>query len=413
MAHVRVEGESKVSEEAVNGAKYVRQFFENASNKTFMVERIIAQGSWGFTLQIMMRSNERPNMFSMSALGTALGLQPLPSLYAPQPRPLAVSSNTTRFVLKRSLERVGENSIRREVDALDRLRGSMHIAQPSHIVDDPRWNTMMQSLEGPSLVMEWIENGLLWSFYERRAEVDEPLPNRLLWTLFLCLCRMVVALAWPPRDRGVTVRGGPELEVIPPLDPRGERPPKSRLLHCDFHGQNIMIDQLEPKEHQSVPMLKLIDFGMSRDQPQNIRNEPKELVSKTNIRAIGEVMLGLLRGNARGGPGMMDITYNEEMKRLMSYATDLDRLSRKYGAPADLVAKHQDRINNLDPEIRNLVALCVASKVEERPDIEDLLEIVERNAKNKREEDYINYKYANNESDAAIRQIIDDHIFNA
>ncbi|KAI1302766.1 hypothetical protein F5Y03DRAFT_407502 [Xylaria venustula] len=393
MEHRRVEGESKVSNEAVNGAKYVREFFGNASNKTFKVERIIAQGSWGFTLQIMVRSNTNTS-------GTAPGLRPLPSPYAPQPRRLAVSPNTTRFVLKRSLERIGEGSIRREVDALDRLRGSMHIAQPSHIVDDPRWNNLMQSLQGPSLVMEWIDNGLLWSFYERRAEVDEPLPNRLLWSLFLCY-------------RGVRLRSGPELEVIPPLNPRGERPPKSRLLHCDFHGQNIMIDRLEPKEHGSVPMLKLIDFGMSRDQPQNIPNEAKELVSKTNIRAIGEVMLGLLRGNARGGPGTMEITYKGETKSIRSYATDLDRLSRTYGAPPDLVAKHQDRINNLDPEIRSLVALCVAYKVEERPDIEDLLGIVERNAKNKKAEDYINYKYAYNESDAAIRKIIDDYIFNA
>ena len=62
----------------------------------------------------------------------------------------------------------------------------MHIVQPSHIIDDPRWNTVIQHLTGPTLVMEWIENGLLWSFYERRAEVDEPLPNRLLWAFSLC-----------------------------------------------------------------------------------------------------------------------------------------------------------------------------------------------------------------------------------
>lgn len=28
-----------------------------------------------------------------------------------------------------------------------------------------------------------------------------------------------------------------------------------------------MIDKLEPVEHKSIPMLKLIDFGMSRDLP--------------------------------------------------------------------------------------------------------------------------------------------------
>lgn len=29
----------------------------------------------------------------------------------------------------------------------------------------------------------------------------------------------------------------------------------------------VMIDKLEPVEHESIPSLKLIDFGMSRDLP--------------------------------------------------------------------------------------------------------------------------------------------------
>ncbi|TGJ86739.1 hypothetical protein E0Z10_g2055 [Xylaria hypoxylon] len=101
---------------------------------------------------------------------------------------------------------------------------------------------------------------------------------------------MVVGLAWPPRDLGRSVTGEPGLEVVPPLNEKGERPQKSRLLHGDFHGQNIMVDKLEPREHKFVPLLKLIDFGMSRDLPVR-QNEPRDLVVKTNIRAIGEVML--------------------------------------------------------------------------------------------------------------------------
>ncbi len=66
----------------------------------------------------------------------------------------------------------------------------MHIAQPSHVLDDPRWNSVIQSLKGPTLLMDWIDNGLLWTFYERRSELDEPLPNRLLWSLFLC-CKVL------------------------------------------------------------------------------------------------------------------------------------------------------------------------------------------------------------------------------
>lgn len=318
--------------------------------------------------------------------------------------------------MKRSLAEVGEKNITIEIDALDvrriRLRRSMHIAQPSHVIDDPRWNSLMGHLQGPTLLMEWIENGLLWDLYEKKAGSDEPLPNRLLWSLFLCLCRMVAGMAWPPRDFGRRADGKPILEVIPPRNQRGERPPKSRLLHGDFHGRNVMIDKLEPVEHKSIPMLKLIDFGMSRDLPVRA-NEPKDLVVKTNIRAVGEVMLGLLRGNIKGGPGIMNITYNGQPKMIESYATDLDKLSSKYRAPADVVAKHQDRIDNLDPDLRSLVALCVAVRIDDRPDIEYLQRAVERNTRDKKPSDYRNFKYANNETDAAMDRILADCIFNA
>ncbi|KAJ8132644.1 hypothetical protein O1611_g980 [Lasiodiplodia mahajangana] len=442
MANRRLEGESKVSEQVINGAKYVSQFFEKAPNRSFAVERILGQGSWGFTLQMAMKSNGTPESSSSSTASQAPGLRPLPSLPdMPSSRSLnptglppglpglnpasqpsgrlgglgssrGGTGNTKRFVLKRSLAEVGEKNITKEIDALDRLRGSIHIAQPSHVLDTPAWDQVTRSLKGPTLLMDWIENGLLWKFYERRSELDEPLPNRLLWSLFLCLCRMIVALAWPPRDLGRKAGREPELEVLPPRNARGERPPKSRLLHGDFHGQNIMIDKLESKEHRLVPMLKLIDFGMARDLPERA-NEPEDTVSKTNIRAIGEVMLGLLRGNIRGGPSMMSVMHKGQGKTINSYATDLDGLSSKYRAPAAVVSKHQDRMYNLDQDIRSLVALCVAVRVEDRPDIEDLLGAVEANARNKKPTDYRNYKYANNETDAAIQRIVQDYMFNA
>ncbi|KAI0470368.1 hypothetical protein F4859DRAFT_515893 [Xylaria cf. heliscus] len=449
MSNRGIEGESKVSEQAINGAKYIQQFFENAPDRTFTVERIIGEGSWGFTLQMMMKSSSGPDetseTSSSATLSQAPGLQPLPpvpetsppissdrnidpslepaedlilqasrlSLSGPRRRRRSSTSGAsppkkrmkiTRFVMKRSLAEVGEKSITTEIDALDRLRGCMHIAQPSRVLNSSRWNRLIRPLKGPTLLMDWIENGMLWDFYEKRSELDEPLPNRLLWSLFLCLCRIVVGLAWPPRDLGRQVRGRPTLEVIPPLNENGQRPPKSRLLH-------VMIDKLEPMEHKTIPLLKLIDFGMSRDLPVRA-NEEADLVVKTNIRAIGEVMLGLLRGNVMGGPGMMDITYNGQPQRINSFATDLDTLSSKYKAPAAIVAKHKDRIDNLDPEIRSLVAACVAVRVEDRPAIEDLLVIVERNAKNKTVDDYKNYKYPNNETDAAIKKIVEETMFN-
>ncbi|GAW14528.1 hypothetical protein ANO14919_039310 [Xylariales sp. No.14919] len=422
-------GQSSVSRQAIGDAEYVRRFFEAAPDRTFAVERIIAQGSWGYTLLMTMKTNDTPQTRPTQAPSQAPGLQPLPSLsdsfqslsisnpitrlfrpsegdpassfgrgpfgFAPQlprpPRPPRRPESVTRFVLKRSLAEVGEKNITKEIDALDRLRGYTHFAQPSHVLEDTRWQTVSQALKGPTLLMDWVENGLLWAFYEKR---------------------MVVGLAWPARDLGGRPGGASGSEVIPAPNERGERPPKSRLLHGDFHAQNIMIDTVEPTEHRFIPVLKLIDFGMSRDLPVR-PNEPEGLVVKTNIRAIGEVMLGLLRGNIKGGPGMMEITYKGETRAINSYATDLDRLSNRYRAPAYMIAQHQERIDNLDPEIRSLVALCVAVRPEDRPDIEDLLGIVEEKARNKKRDDYLSYKYSDNETEAAIRHIVERYMFDA
>jgi hypothetical protein len=50
---------------------------------------------------------------------------------------------------------------------------------------------------------------------------------------------MVVGMAWPPGDfGGGNADGSPALEVLPPVNAKGERPAKSRLLHGDFHGRN-------------------------------------------------------------------------------------------------------------------------------------------------------------------------------
>ncbi|KAI2641202.1 hypothetical protein GGS21DRAFT_362610 [Xylaria nigripes] len=385
--HGDIQNEMSVSSQAAVEARFLKQFFEAIPHNRFTTEKLIGQGSWGFTLQMLMRSADRSG--------------PVPTV------------KLTRFVMKRSLASVGEKNILTEIDALNRLRGSMHIAQPSHILDSPRWNRAVASLKGPVLLMDWIENGLLCDFTKKNAESNEPLPNRLLWFLFLCLCRMVVALTWPPRDLGVRVpQGLLALEAIPPRNERGQRPPKSRLVHGDFHYRNIMIDKHEPNEHNLFPVLKLIDFGMSRDVPVRA-GEPEDLIVKTNIKTMGEVMLGLLRGNVRGGPGMMDITYKGIPKTIRSFATDLDKLSPSYGAPPHMVAEHQNRMDNLDPDIRSLVAACLAVNVADRPDIEELISIVERNARDKTPADYSNYRYSGNETDYAIKTILDSYIDNA
>ncbi|KAI0151845.1 hypothetical protein GGR57DRAFT_513815 [Xylariaceae sp. FL1272] len=320
------------------------------------------------------------------------------------PQPHAPSSQSTRFVMKRALAPTGQRSINQETEVLNRLQGSMHIAQPSALLDDRRFTNVLAGLCGPALVMEWIENGLLQNFIERKADEEAPLPNRMLWSIFLCLCRMVVAMAWPPGDR---LGGGQrvELEIIP-----AGPPPKSRLVHNDFHSQNIMIDGLDLHEHSKVPLLKLIDFGMSRDLPVR-QNEPRDCAQKINILAVGKVLLNLIGGHERAGLSDMDATDEKgTTRKVRSYATDLNGLSDSYKAPAAIKARHKQKLDNLDLELKNLVVLCCAERPDDRPSIEYLLQQVEERVRNKTPGDYQDKRYHANETDARITELIERYM---
>lgn len=124
---------------------------------------------------------------------------------------------------------------------------------------------------------------------------------------------------------------------------------------------------------------------------------------------MGEVMLNLVGGrvmkNATGSSNM-DITVNGERKTIRSWARDLDGLNPAYRAPADLVAEHKDRVDNLDADLRSLIIRCLAPMADNRPDLETLVEEVERNVNNKTANSYAGKKYASNETDSAVERIM-------
>jgi hypothetical protein len=123
-------------------------------------------------------------------------------------------------------------------------------------------------------------------------------------------------------------------------------------------------------------------------------------------------MLGFLRCNKAGGSGMMAV-FKGQPRQVLSYATDVDRMSPVYKAPPILVAQHQDRVDNLDPELRALTILCNAVKLEDRPDIEYLLKEVERNVRTKTPDYYRMYKFSALESDVAIKRIVQSYMYDA
>lgn len=72
-----------------------------------------------------------------------------------------------------------------DIIMFQKFQGAIHISQPFYIDKQDPENSLSY-LTGPTLLIEWIDNGLLYDFVERVGDWGQSLPNRMLWRLFLC-----------------------------------------------------------------------------------------------------------------------------------------------------------------------------------------------------------------------------------
>ncbi|KAI1769274.1 kinase-like domain-containing protein [Hypoxylon sp. FL1150] len=364
-------GLDKVRLDALKEFRLLESSIQKAKENRFKVEGILGEGTGGFALKMLMTG---------------------PPSLLPEP--------ARRFMLKRAYNTQQEEKLQREIEFTKRFRGDAHIAQLVSFEGEP--HDGVSYLKGPTLMTEWIGTLTVKDLIERRADLNIPFPNRVLWRFFLCLCRMLIAMAWPSNAPPGTPR---KVELVPSPGPDGKRPPKLPLVHGDLNIQNVLVGNLDQSEHLLVHSLVLIDFGNARILP----DDQGEQAVKGNMCLMGEIMLNLVGGRVmKGSTGSsnMDAVVDGERKTIRSWARDLDGLNPAYGAPANLVAEHRGRVENLDTDLRGLIIQCLAPMAANRPDLETLVEQVERNVNTKTADSYVGKKYANNETDSAIREIM-------
>ncbi|KAI1454256.1 kinase-like domain-containing protein [Annulohypoxylon moriforme] len=303
------------------------------------------------------------------------------------------SSDTARaLVLKiADPERSSDvQGLRREKEILMRLQGCKHIVRCRVGPEDPL-APAEEELGWAWVYLDQIENGTLIGFMQRLKEATlMRLPNRMLWTMFLCMIRSCIAMAWPRDEEDVN-----ESTRRTPSRPTG-------LSHNDVHGGNIMFGSfMDHPEHTRTPILKLLDFGIAGRI--NV-NDGEETGEQRNILDMGIMMATLI--------GMQtDRKYTgEEME------VDLSTLNRGEAvlSPASNLLEDVD-MGTPDPfpqvnlQLRLIVAACMASDPNDRPSLAELENWILSGASGGAS----NYNNVRFERDTTIQTIVQRFIFDA
>ncbi|KAI0106452.1 kinase-like domain-containing protein [Nemania sp. FL0031] len=314
------------------------------------------------------------------------------------------------------------------------------------------------------ICLEFCENGDLATLLtkindDKWLQRDRPnVPNRVLWSFWLCLVRACTAMLFPPRkfhpkrklgdprpfnrhpavdNAGEGKRVGHDLfEEVGRDDSRWWR--AKRHVHFDIDPQNILITGIDvmtrDNEHKIIPRLKLADFGLAKVVKPRKRN-----CYYRNLRHRGKLghfapeqfcmdwdYIPLVPGSAAGsegpevseepiagnyGPAMnvwqIAIVLWQLMTRM--WAPMPPQLQPKIGAHARLpdnfcpLLLDDPAYGYIDIELRRTIARCMAYDPKDRPDVRSLL----LQAKT-----CINKRFAG-ETDAFIRTWIQEAIYDA
>ncbi|KAI0414664.1 kinase-like domain-containing protein [Xylaria grammica] len=308
-----------------------------------------------------------------------------------------------KLIVKRAINN-SARELRKEIRIMQKLNGSAHIARVVASKDDTDvaqgWRQLsplrrltdrirgspppdlLAGLAGPTLILEYLENGSLNRLRERVIQARASVPNRVLWSIFLCLIRSCVAMSYPPDAPPGSEPGLEEIPQNPPDDaPRG-------YIHADMHPGNIIVGSLRDfPDHSRVPVVKLIDFGLALESgasaPRNILDASKNILWLITHRV--DII----------GP------HREVYKGIETMAYPL--------LPDDITG--EEPYPSLDLDLRDLLVKCMAGDRDVRPTLAGVFGIAKR-AVQERNAQFYGPRGAL-ESDEAVRQFVQQFIYDA
>ncbi|KAI5926785.1 hypothetical protein F4810DRAFT_707326 [Camillea tinctor] len=189
-----------------------------------------------------------------------------------------------KVVVKTSLDPWSDLATLNEIQHLTAVRGAEHIVRLLCSVPD------VPGLDRAAFVMDYVEHGTWGDALARVRAVNQRIPNRMLWGIFLiAVARAVAGMAYP---RGAEADAPPWREQI--ID--GQAP--SLIAHNDMNLGNVVVGAWDrtDEEHRLCPITKLIDFGCADTLVPGEEAGGNLAAVRSNINDIGRVMRWLISG---------------------------------------------------------------------------------------------------------------------
>ncbi|KAI0183386.1 kinase-like domain-containing protein [Xylaria flabelliformis] len=272
---------------------------------------------------------------------------------------LAVNPKRIALKLARKGSPSGMAQLRNELKFLKTLRGAMHIVRMASSCDnlhsinkeaDSRsaFGPLQGLMKGPAVALEYLDKGDLVTL---KIDIDGDqtrMPNKVLWSLFLCLIRACIGMAYPLERPEETQS---VLETVPAdgTRPRG-------IIHQDLATRNIVLgsgDGLD--EHHVGYLFKLIDFGSTSEY--DLPRGPRD-----NLYDCARLMLQMLDYEPIFS---FPTVWREELTRVGSILPPEDN-------PND------DPFPHVDFDLRDLIARCLYVDAQKRPTLQEALEEAQR-----------------------------------
>ncbi|KAI2625767.1 hypothetical protein GGR54DRAFT_654126 [Hypoxylon sp. NC1633] len=237
------------------------------------------------------------------------------------------------------------------------LRGAEHIVQ---IVSLPNSTVNIGGVEHPMMATEHLPYISATQLRDRAANQDRLIPNRVLWHIFRCLVRQIIALENPPNMEGNHPGPFPDLYLETYTGPH----PRA-MIHDNWRGHNFrfggntnpFLDMMSG-EHMLVPVLKMTNFGRARLLDLLEGNEEADYhnAHTTNIRNLAWLMETLACNNVP----------DEEFEKveICRYTVTNQQLSTRVGPVHEEILTQANQTflmtPGIDDALKDIVAQCLA-----------------------------------------------------